>query len=896
MKKRILSYVIAVVMVLAIMPISSSAAAVEADTASFISRSDGVWLWPLPQSAYNTFTDWAGCNGNNSCMFHSGNNHGGCVPAHNTSNGYGHNGIDVGVVVGTSVYATADGVLYCTSTDWSSRGITAVVEHPAGYDENGTAWSYYSIYQHLKSVVGSLDQKSVKAGDCIAYSGNTDGYGTGAAHLHFGIILAKSGLGYNMSRNPNSAISAVENKGWVLKEGFTEGRIMNNPALNSPAGYPTGYVVENLKSHAGSIMYTFSKTNVDIGAGSPTYTVSYDANGGSGAPSSQTKNYGENLTLSSTVPVRSGYIFLGWSTSASATSATYAAGGSYTVNASTTLFAVWKVAPLTVTLYNAAGTAWKTATCTAGSNYTIPSDYPTSSGYYFSGWSYTKGAEVFDVRPGDAISIASNTALYPVYVSHTDAISGEPVLIYNIDDFTENGYDIEEDIFELKTEVDTSYWTDWSDYSTTKVTASDTVEVKTTAMYRYYYYLCPGCGDHNPLAGGCGCGSSSNDFREKWSTVAYSKSSYKTVSYATSKCYTTSLGDGQMWYFSAGNKNHTAIGTVDSDSTSVVIKTGYSSRNYVKKTETNTQMVVAYIITEAEPVTVSKIEVATKPTKTTYEIGENLDTAGLALKVTYSDGSTKTITSGFTTSGFDSSTAGEKTVTVTYGGKSASFMVTVEAAEEVDPDAPQIVVSDSTGMVGQQVSVTIALVNNPGVASMMLSVGYDDDVLTLVSVTDGGQLGTAVHSDNYAACPYTLTWANDLATENYIYNGEIVTLTFEVVEGAQLGQTSVTVYYDYDNFDIFNVDGEEVWFEMVDGSVNVIDVLIGDVNSDGKVNTQDRMILTRYLAKWTGYTEDMINMTAADVNCDGKVNTQDRMILTRYLAKWTGYEELPYSG
>lgn len=294
--------------------------------------------------------------------------------------------------------------------------------------------------------------------------------------------------------------------------------------------------------------------------------------------------------------------------------------------------------------------------------------------------------------------------------------------------------------------------------------------------------------------------------------------------------------------------------------------------------------------------TLTKIEVASKPTKMVYEIGESLDTTGLTLKATYSDGSTEIITSGFTTSGFDSSAAGKKTVTVTYGGKTTNFTITVEESEGVDPDAAQIVVSDSTGMVGQQVNVTIALANNPGVVSMMLSVGYDDDVLTLVSVTDGGQLGTAVHSDNYAACPYTLTWANDLATENYTYNGEIVTLTFEVSEDAQLGQTSVTIYYDYDNFDIFNVDGEEVWFEMVDGSVNVIDVLIGDVNSDGKVNTQDRMILTRYLAKWTGYTEDMINMTAADVNCDGKVNTQDRMILTRYLAKWTGYEELPYSG
>ena len=72
------------------------------------------------------------------------------------------------------------------------------------------------------------------------------------------------------------------------------------------------------------------------------FTISYNANGGSGAPSSQTKTYGVNLTLSSTKPTRTGYTFLGWSTSSSATSATYAAGGTYSANSGATLYAVWK--------------------------------------------------------------------------------------------------------------------------------------------------------------------------------------------------------------------------------------------------------------------------------------------------------------------------------------------------------------------------------------------------------------------------------------------------------------------------------------------------------------------------------------------------------------------------
>lgn len=73
------------------------------------------------------------------------------------------------------------------------------------------------------------------------------------------------------------------------------------------------------------------------------YTVSYNANGGSGAPSSQTKYYGKTLTLSTTKPTRTNYTFLGWSTSSSATSATYSSGGSYTTNAAATLYAVWSL-------------------------------------------------------------------------------------------------------------------------------------------------------------------------------------------------------------------------------------------------------------------------------------------------------------------------------------------------------------------------------------------------------------------------------------------------------------------------------------------------------------------------------------------------------------------------
>ena len=75
----------------------------------------------------------------------------------------------------------------------------------------------------------------------------------------------------------------------------------------------------------------------------------------------------------------------------------------------------------------------------------------------------------------------------------------------------------------------------------------------------------------------------------------------------------------------------------------------------------------------------SRISIKTKPTKTSYSVGDKLDTTGLTLTATYNDGSTKIISSGFTCSSDSFSNAGSYTVTVTYGGKATTFKVSVSS-------------------------------------------------------------------------------------------------------------------------------------------------------------------------------------------------------------------------
>ncbi len=73
----------------------------------------------------------------------------------------------------------------------------------------------------------------------------------------------------------------------------------------------------------------------------PVYTVTYNANGGTGAPSSFRITANNLHIISSDAPVRPGYTFKGWALAATATSPQYKGGSTMTVTKNVTLYAVW---------------------------------------------------------------------------------------------------------------------------------------------------------------------------------------------------------------------------------------------------------------------------------------------------------------------------------------------------------------------------------------------------------------------------------------------------------------------------------------------------------------------------------------------------------------------------
>lgn len=85
----------------------------------------------------------------------------------------------------------------------------------------------------------------------------------------------------------------------------------------------------------GQSIYT--STNQEV----QTYTIEYDTGGGTTIPS-EAVTAGNKLTLSSVTPKKSGYTFKGWSTSSTATAASYHPGQTITVDQNTKLYAVWE--------------------------------------------------------------------------------------------------------------------------------------------------------------------------------------------------------------------------------------------------------------------------------------------------------------------------------------------------------------------------------------------------------------------------------------------------------------------------------------------------------------------------------------------------------------------------
>ena len=314
------------------------------------------------------------------------------------------------------------------------------------------------------------------------------------------VIKFTSPSSYNFTTNGNAYNAATRTNT------FTSGMLFNTFAEAMAKGSNSvtwtmynGETTTTLSANNGSDSYTTNYVYIDKLTITATYVdaydVTYDANGGTGAPAAQKKIQGTNLTLSSTQPTKAStsstststitvsynnnggsstpssgtgtkttvtttpYSFTTWNTAANGSGTSYAAGATYTSDAALSLYAQYSAGTASSTVTNpkitvasaisraAADVTGYTVTFNANGGSSTPSAVTSKRGatYTFKQWNSNSGGSGTAYDPGTAYSFGANTTLYAIWntsytnkavtlassISRADASAGSYTVTYN---------------------------------------------------------------------------------------------------------------------------------------------------------------------------------------------------------------------------------------------------------------------------------------------------------------------------------------------------------------------------------------------------------------------------------------------------------------------------------
>ena len=198
-------------------------------------------------------------------------------------------------------------VMTATVTVRKAEAITCTVRHYVEKrDQNNFDYKYYEPYD---STSQKLDYYTYVASGC------------------------KTIDGYHLKNQYESSISGNLSYTWVGKyENIPRGNF-NYDLTHTSWSDDMGEYSTYDESKDGKLDYCYNREYfIDYYYDLETYTISFDANGGSGAPEGIEKYYGLYITIPDIVPIREGYDFIGWGTYASDISVNYVGGDQLTAN------------------------------------------------------------------------------------------------------------------------------------------------------------------------------------------------------------------------------------------------------------------------------------------------------------------------------------------------------------------------------------------------------------------------------------------------------------------------------------------------------------------------------------------------------------------------------------
>lgn len=316
------------------------------------------------------------------------------------------------------------------------NGNTVTFTYGIRFKNGGSSWTYNSI---------------------AAFPGGTRQYafnsGSGASHTTSGTYY----YAYTSGSTRTSAYSGFSYSGTVSGTGS------GNITVSVSTGWD-GWTPSKAYTYKFSVPYPAQAS----------YTITYNANGGTGAPSNQTKYQGTSLTLSSTKPTRSNstatgytvtfngnggtpsktsqaatnttsYTFSKWNTKSDGSGTSYDAGASYTADAAATLYAQWsssttKGSITTATATRSNGSASRVVTINAnGGSSTVTSRTSTATiTYSCNGWYTATSGGTKRAASGGSYTPSATETVYAQWSSTTGSYSA--VTLPTTSQCTRSGY------------------------------------------------------------------------------------------------------------------------------------------------------------------------------------------------------------------------------------------------------------------------------------------------------------------------------------------------------------------------------------------------------------------------------------------------------------------------
>lgn len=281
----------------------------------------------------------------------------------------------------------------------------------------------------------------------------------------------------------------------------------------------------------------------------------------------------------------------------------------------------------------------------------------------------------------------------------------------------------------------------------------------------------------------------------------------------------------------------------------------------------------------ANTITASNISLYTDSTKA-QTVSLNASALGGAALSYRSDNTSVTVSASGTVTvakGF----AGAANITITAAATDAyqqtTKTITVTVTQKVETDA-EITLPSQKALAGKDLTIPVQLTKNSGIAGFGLTVNYDENILTLNSITVGSAIsGNGTFSTNGSIT----TW---YTVENTTATGELMKLNFTVKEDAAEGDTEVTVALtDGLDSNLSDEDGNPVSVTITAGKVTVTRGILGDVNGDGSVAIADVVLLNRSVLGKVTLADTAKKL--GDVNGDGNISIADVVKLNRYVLK-----------